>query len=107
MAYMGRPITSVNEVYVGVLILFPRLVCVIDGRSSRTALITLPRLSFVLEFFFSRESRFIRQSSVAFLPQVLRKPAFGVFFVGSRPSDHYFRSVCSSVCLCRVFLSRL
>jgi len=31
--------------------------------------------------------------------------------VGSRPSDHYFRSVCLSVCLivclCRVFLSRL
>jgi len=30
---------------------------------------------------------------------------------GSRPSDHYFRSVCWSVCLfvclCRVFLSRL
>jgi len=30
---------------------------------------------------------------------------------GSRPSDHYFRSVCLfvclSVCLCRVFLSRL
>jgi len=30
-----------------------------------------------------------------------------VFFIGSRPSDHYFRSVCLSVCLCRVFLSRL
>jgi len=28
-------------------------------------------------------------------------------FVGSRPSDHYFRSVCLFVCLCRVFLSRL
>jgi len=36
-------------------------------------------------------------------------------FIGSRPSDHYFRSVCLSVCLfvclfvclCRVFLSRL
>jgi len=31
--------------------------------------------------------------------------------VGSRPSDHYFRSVCwfvcLSVCLCRVFLSCL
>jgi len=31
--------------------------------------------------------------------------------IGSRPSDHYFRSVCMpvclSVCLCRVFLSRL
>jgi len=31
--------------------------------------------------------------------------------VGSRPSDHYFRSVCwfvcLSVCLCSVFLSRL
>ena len=27
--------------------------------------------------------------------------------IGSRPSDHYFRSVCLSVCLCRVFLSRL
>jgi len=26
---------------------------------------------------------------------------------GSRPSDHYFRSVCWFVCLCRVFLSRL
>ena len=26
---------------------------------------------------------------------------------GSRPSDHYFRSVCLFVCLCRVFLSRL
>jgi len=26
---------------------------------------------------------------------------------GSRPSDHYFRSVCLSVCLCRVFLSCL
>jgi len=33
---------------------------------------------------------------------VLGKPDFG-----SRPSDHYFRSVCLSVCLCRVFLSRL
>jgi len=28
-------------------------------------------------------------------------------FFRSRPSDHYFCSVCSSVCLCRVFLSRL
>jgi len=27
--------------------------------------------------------------------------------IGSRPSDHYFRSVCLSVCLCRVFISRL
>jgi len=27
--------------------------------------------------------------------------------IGSRPSDHYFRSVCLFVCLCRVFLSRL
>jgi len=27
--------------------------------------------------------------------------------IGSRPSDHYVRSVCLSVCLCRVFLSRL
>jgi len=27
--------------------------------------------------------------------------------IGSRPSDHYFRSVCWFVCLCRVFLSRL
>ena len=27
--------------------------------------------------------------------------------IGSRPSDHYFRSVCLSVCLCRVFLSSL
>ena len=26
--------------------------------------------------------------------------------IGSRPSDHYFRSVCLSVCLCGVFLSR-
>jgi len=32
---------------------------------------------------------------------------FCTFCVGSRPSDHYFRSVCLSVCLCRVFLSRL
>jgi len=28
-------------------------------------------------------------------------------FIGSRPSDHYFRSVCLFVCLCRVFLSGL
>jgi len=28
-------------------------------------------------------------------------------YIGSRPRDHYFRSVCLSVCLCRVFLSRL
>jgi len=27
--------------------------------------------------------------------------------IGSRPSDHYFRSGCLFVCLCRVFLSRL
>jgi len=27
--------------------------------------------------------------------------------IGSRLSDHYFRSVCWFVCLCRVFLSRL
>jgi len=27
--------------------------------------------------------------------------------IRSRPSDHYFCSVCLSVCLCRVFLSRL
>jgi len=27
--------------------------------------------------------------------------------IGSRPSDHYFRSVCLFVWLCRVFLSRL
>jgi len=26
---------------------------------------------------------------------------------GSRPSDHYFGSVCLFVCLCRVFLNRL
>jgi len=30
-----------------------------------------------------------------------------VVSIGSPPSDHYFRSVCLSVCLCRVFLSRL
>jgi len=30
-----------------------------------------------------------------------------IFVIGSGPSDHYFRSVCLSVCLCRVFLSRL
>jgi len=35
--------------------------------------------------------------------------AFRVFYcslaltIGSRPSDHYFRSVCWFVCLCRVF----
>jgi len=29
------------------------------------------------------------------------------FYIGSRPNDHYFHSVCLSVCLCRVFLSRL
>ena len=29
------------------------------------------------------------------------------FSIGSRSSDHYFRSVCLSVCLCKVFLSRL
>ena len=31
------------------------------------------------------------------------------YIVGSRPSDHYFRSVCWFVCLlvCAVFLSRL
>jgi len=28
-------------------------------------------------------------------------------YIGSRPGDHYFRSVCLSVSLCRVFLSRL
>jgi len=28
-------------------------------------------------------------------------------FIGSWPSDHYFRSVCLFVCLCRVFLIRL
>ena len=33
--------------------------------------------------------------------------SFEVRLFGSRPSDHYFRSVCLSVCLCRVFLSRL
>jgi len=32
---------------------------------------------------------------------------FMVVDIGSRPSDHYFCSVCLSVCLCRVFLSRL
>jgi len=34
-----------------------------------------------------------------------------LLLIGSRPSDHYFRSVCLFVCLfvclCRVFLSRL
>ena len=38
-----------------------------------------------------------------------------IIIIGSRPSDHYFRSVCLSVCLfvclsvclCSVFLSRL
>jgi len=32
-----------------------------------------------------------------------------LLLIGSRPSDHYFRSVCwyLSVCLCRVFLRRL
>ena len=38
------------------------------------------------------------------------RPSFGLH-IGSRPSDHYFHSacwfVCLSVCLCRVFLSRL
>jgi len=35
--------------------------------------------------------------------------ATGLFTIGSRPSDHYFRSVLVylAVCLCRVFLSRL
>jgi len=38
-----------------------------------------------------------------FLPTVLSIcPYFG-----SQPSDHYFGTVCLSVCLCRVFLSRL
>jgi len=31
----------------------------------------------------------------------------GQLAIGSRPSDHYFRSVCLFVCLCRVFLRRL
>ena len=35
----------------------------------------------------------------------LRSSSVTIF--GSRPSDHYFRSFCLSVCLCRVFLSRL
>jgi len=34
-----------------------------------------------------------------------------IYVIGLRPSDHYFRNVsqfvCLSVCLCRVFLSRL
>ena len=36
-----------------------------------------------------------------------KQKLYGSLCVGSRRSDHYFRSVCLSVCLCRVFLSRL
>jgi len=51
--------------------------------------------------------------NVITVPDSLRRYAVNV--IGSRPSDHYFRSVCLSVCLfvclsvclCRVFLSRL
>ena len=37
----------------------------------------------------------------------VHKGPSSVSAIGSRPSDHYFRSVCWFVCLCRVFLSRL
>jgi len=40
-----------------------------------------------------------------------RQRRLGSKILGSRPNDHYFGSVCLfvclSVCLCRVFLSRL
>ena len=41
------------------------------------------------------------------LSQWLRYDDSTINIIGSRPSDHYFRSVCLFVCLCRVFLSRL
>ena len=37
----------------------------------------------------------------------LARVQHGAGIFGSWPSDHYFRSVCLFVCLCRVFLSRL
>jgi len=36
-----------------------------------------------------------------------RPSRWALAHIGSRPSDHYFCSVCLSVCLCRVYLSRL
>jgi len=48
-------------------------------------------------------------SSVSLCEKLLKiARAHYLCFFGSRPNDHYFRSVCLFVCLlCRVFLSRL
>ena len=61
-------------------------------------------------WYFLRPGAFGRQG--ARLSRQLDCPLHRRDYVfGSRPSDHYFRSVCLSVCLfvclCRVFLSRL
>jgi len=44
-----------------------------------------------------------------FLVQLFQSSYLSLYssVIGSRPSDHYFRSVCLFVCLCRVFFSRL
>jgi len=54
------------------------------------------RLSVILAFFVNMVCRTFCHKTFLF--------HIGYF---SRPSDHYFCSVCLSVCLCRVFLSRL
>jgi len=38
--------------------------------------------------------------------QMLTQLSISYIIIGSLSSDHYFRSVCWFVCLCRVFLSR-
>ena len=68
-------------------------------------------------------SKFWRESSPSLSPKIYALAAISASvphkhismccnaIIDSRPSDHYFRSVslsvCLSVCLCRVFLSRL
>jgi len=38
-------------------------------------------------------------------PHLVLHNVTATVIIGSRPSDHYFRSVCLSVCLCRLFFS--
>jgi len=75
------------------------------GRPSRWALAHILVLyNLIFNILYRSTKRRIERNDT-----VVRRPAVPLtcLNIGSRPSDHYFSSVCLSVCLCRVFLSRL
>jgi len=71
-------------------------------RSKEQSYITIAGLLRLLLFFAEISASKFRRCTTSY-----SLSRYTVFYNGSRPSDHYFRSVCLSVCLCRVFLSRL